>query len=323
MIKKINWLLAGVFCSLVLGNQIAYGKSEHVDKIIAVVNESVITQSDYDKRLNGIKQQFEASHQSLPKADELKQKILDGLIYTELQLQLAKRNNITASEADVDAAIASIAKNNKLTVAQLRQQIQQHEGISYQAFRAQIREQMTISRVEQNFLGKDINVTDQEVDAILKNPPKMAASPTEYHVADILIDLPEQPTADQTKAAKKLAAELQKQLRSSTDIAALVQKNNSDAQPVHNNDLGWRTIEAMPTLFAQPVAKMHAGEVAGPLAAPNGLHVIKVTEVHGAPAAVKLTHEQAQNIAYQKKMEERLKPWLEQLRAGAYIKINP
>ena len=87
---------------------------------------------------------------------------------------------------------------------------------------------------------------------------------------------------------------------------------------LQGGDLGWRHLAEIPTIFADSVKTMHSGQLAGPLRAPNGFHIIKLVAIRGGKQD--LTKDEVRNLIYQRKYEEKVQIWLQQLRAQAYIK---
>jgi peptidyl-prolyl cis-trans isomerase SurA len=305
--KYFLWLL--VFLMVLLPS---YAAAAHLDKIVAVVNGDVVTQSELDKRIALMNQ----------KSPALRKQALDSLIDSLLQMQLAQRIGMQISNAEIDNVISSIAKNNHLTVEQLQKSLQEHEGVSVREYREQIREQLLIGRVQQQSLGKDIIVSDKEVENVLRNPLKMLDVQAQYHVADILIVLPDNAAPDKIKAATDVATKMVAKLKQGVDIDRVVREYNTAEQQVQNTDLGVRKIDELPTLFAKDVAKMQIGQITDPIRAPNGLHVLKLLEAQDMQAqAAKFTKERAQEFVFRQKLEERLKPWLKELREAAYVKI--
>ncbi|CAL7960793.1 peptidyl-prolyl cis-trans isomerase SurA [Gammaproteobacteria bacterium] len=320
MIKKYFFCLL-VFLMFSLPTSYAVA---HLDKIVAVVNGDVITQSELDKRITLISRQLAGNDAAAAalKASALRKQALDSLIDSLLQMQLAQRVGMQISNAEIDNVISNIAKNNHLTVEQLQKSLQEHEGLSVKEYREQIREQLLIGRVQQQYLGKDIIVSDKEVEKALLNPPKISNAPSQYHVADILIVLPENASLGQIKVATDIATKMAVKLKQGADIERTVKEYSTAEQQVQNTDLGVRKIDELPALFAKEVAKMQVGQLTDPIKAPNGLHLLKLLEAQGMQAQVaKFTKERAQEFVFHQKLEERLKPWLKELHEAAYVKI--
>lgn len=283
-----------------------------LNRIVAIVNNEVITQIELNRALLGAEQQLRKRRMPLPDHETLKKQVINNLVNMKLQLQIAKKNNITASNKEVNAAIARIASHNKLTVKVLKNELKK-EGLSYQSFRKQIRDQLIISKIQQKAVGPMVKVTQEEVDNYRKKH-QAEINPTKYHIANILIPVSDTATPKEIQAAKEKANALLKKLRGGASF--------DDAMNDYpgSDDLGWRNLNDLPTLFAKQVKKMKVRAVAGPLKAPNGFHIIKLLSIrHNKP---KLTNEQIQNIIYQQKFQKKLEEWLAQLRHSSYVHIN-
>lgn len=321
MIKKY-FFNALLFCVFSFPNYARAAK--HLDKIIAIVNGDVITQSELNKRMTMLSHHLTGINSNAPKPSALRKQALDSLIDTLLQVQFAERGGMQISGTEIDNVISNIAKNNHLTVEQLKQTLQEHEGLSFKEYREQLRDQILVGRVQQQALGRDIAVSEQEIQQVLRNPPKINNNaPAQYHVADILIALSDNVSPDQIKAATAIADKMSTKLKQGADIEKTVKEFDTPEQQVQNTDLGVRKIDELPALFAQEVAKMQVGQITAPIKAPNGLHLLKLLEAQGAtpPQNLKFTKERAQEFLFQQKLEKKLKPWLKELRDAAYVRI--
>lgn len=284
----------------------------HLNRIIAVVNEEIITQSEFDRALVISKQQIQHSGVQMPDEKTFRKEVLDQLIYQKLQLQIAKRNNITATDAEVDTAIGRIITQNHITLAILKQKLQE-EGTSFESFKDSLRQQITISKVQRQAVGGSISVSKAEIAEFRKQHAAQLNPASQYDIATIIIPLPESPTDAQIAQAKATATLVYNTVRTQNNFNALMEKYPG------SSDLGFRALSDLPQLFAAQVVKMHPGEVAGPIQAPNGFHVIKLIDVQ--QKAGNLTTQQIQMIIYQQKFEKLLRPWLEKLKKSAYVKI--
>ena len=312
MIKQIFYslLVAATLSAPSHALQTKKTTASNLNKIVAIVNSDIITQNELEQRMAMLRRILPAN------SPTLRQQALDNLIDNSLQLQLAQRNGIQVSNAELNSIIANIAHKNQVTVATMKKTLQEQEGISFAEYREQLREQILINKVVQQFLGKDITISNQEVQKILKNPPKQPGATTKYHVADILIALPEDTTPTQLQAIKVIANKMAQKLKLGADIEKLIAENSK--YNISNNDLGWRTSSELPELFAKEITKMRIKQTIGPLTAPNGLHFIQL--LGKQENTIKFTKEQAQEFLWQQKLSKRITPWLQELRAAAYIK---
>lgn len=320
-----------IFGVIILGlslftNYVAQATSNPLDKIVVVVNSDVITQSELNKKMTRIKQRSSGDNAHVLSDSALRQKAIDELIDASLQLQLARRNGIQITDSDLNSVIANIAKSNNMTIEKLKEILPQQEGMTFMEFRNQLREQGLISRVQQRFLGGEVmaSITDKEVDAVLRNPPKLDNIPAQYHVVDVSFAIADGASKDQVDAVANAAKQMLVELRQGGDIEDAIKESqiNFKEQIIKSEDLGWRKIDDLPALFAKEVAAMKINQVVGPIKAPNGLHILKLLAIHGSPSVSgKLTRAQAGDIVFQRKLNDKLKPWLRELRETAYIKI--
>lgn len=317
------------FGELVVSNIYAANKTASEDKIIAVVNDDVITESELDNQLAIVKQQFAHAPSStpIPSDKEMRSKILDGLINKSLELQLAKRNNISVSDEDVNNTIADIAKRNNITLEKMKSEIER-QGMNFAYFRGHIKEQILLNKVEQQAFGRDIVVSDEEVAAFMKSPnaivkPELngALNPADkYHVIDILIG------TDNNSTSKAKAEEIVKKLQDrkinfATNLKNIIAADSS----VKSQDLDNRPLGAYPNIFIPEIAKMHPGDVVGPIEAPNGFHILYLISGGSSKSIVKehhMTNDEAKAFLYKQKFDEKTKNWLLDLRSTAYIKIQ-
>ncbi len=306
---------------LLFTHPIVEAEPAHLNKIVAVVNKDVITQHELDRRLALMKRQM-ASDNALEGMVSLRQRTLDDLIDISLQLQLAKRTGIQITDKELNVVIANIAKSHNITLEKLKEVLPEQEGMSFTEFRNQLREQGIMAKLQQRELGRELSVDDKDIKAVLLNPPKIANTPPLYHVVDILFEV-EEGAQDRVDAVKNVAKKTLAVLQSNSDIEAVIKESqNSLKENIKSEDLGWRKINELPELFAQEVAKMKENQTVGPIQAPNGIHLLKLLAIRGSSvAAMKITKDQAADIAYRRKLADKLTPWLKELRETAYIKI--
>ena len=268
--------------------------------IAAIVNDDIITQSQFDHAVIAAKQQLTQSNIPVPNTATLKKQVMDQLIYQHLQLQIAKRNNIEATDKQINEAMAGIAEQNKIPVAELKTKLAQ-EGISYHTFRSQISKQIIISQLQHQAVS-NVSVSKKDI-ADFRAQHKAELNPTQYHVANLLLP------------SKTKAEQLMKKLRTShLHFDQLMQDHPG------SSDLGWRNLNDLPTLFSNAIQQKKPGTIAGPLHAANGYHIIKLLGTRNKSGGP--TDTQVQNILMQQKFQKALQKWLQQLRHSAYIHIN-
>jgi peptidyl-prolyl cis-trans isomerase SurA len=296
-----------------------------VNRIVAIVNNGVITQSQLNQQMAIIKAQLTQHHVALPSTEALNKQVLNQLVNRQLQLQLAGRNHIQASNQDINQAIQTIAAQNQTSVSQLYQQ-QGAIGLSRQAFRQQVRDDIVVQKLQQAAMSSQITITPQEVQNYIQHAQNNPAGQQQYHLGDILIALPSAPSPEQIKAAQQKASTIVAQLHNGANFQQLAAAQSGAQSALKGGDLGWRSMGEIPDAFESAVATLKPGQVAGPVRTGNGFHIIKLfgerTPAATAPAASNSEKQQAEQALFQSKMLEALQGWISQLRAQAYVKIT-
>lgn len=293
-------------------------ETETLDRIAAVVNDDIITESQLQAAIHQAHFALASSGATLPSPAALSSQVLRQLIDEQLQLQVAKNLSIEISPSQVSEAVSHIAEQNHLSVLELKQKIEEG-GVSFGSYREEIKKQMTLEMVHKQSIPKDLTVSSEEVQSAKQ---RVHGSPAhmEYNVADIFIELPENPTTDEKQAALKKAGVIFNQLQHGVHFKQLAATYSQGTNPLRGGDLGWRTLEQLPAIFADPLQKMIPGQYSQLITAPNGVHILNLLNVRGQSAPV--SEEQIRTALFQRKVQEYLQTWLSNLRRNAYIKIN-
>ncbi len=252
--------------------------AQPLDKVVAIVNDNVITASELNAQIEILRQQIAAKNMQLPPENVLRKQVLQHLIDEDLQLQLAKNNNMTIDSTELDDSIAKIAAENKLSLTQLREELAK-QGLTWETYRESVRKEMLIARVQQRSVGKDIVVSAQQVDDYLKTAQQNEKTQQLFHVENIIIPLPEAPTPDQLSKAKAKARLLLSKIKQGEDFNRLAIAESSGEYALEGGDLGERHLAELPEVFANEVIAMKAGDVAGPIRTGNGFQLIKLVSI--------------------------------------------
>lgn len=255
--------------------------AQPLDKVVAIVNDGVITSTELDAQVELLKKQLLAKNMQLPSEMELRKQVLQHLIDVDLQLQLAKQNEITVDSTDLNDAIAKIASTNKLSLTQLREELSK-QGLSWDAFRENIRKEILISRVQQKAVGRDFVVTAEQVEAYVKTAPPENSPEQIFHLQNIVIPLPEEPTTEQLNKARNKANDLLAKIKHGVDFGRLAIAESSGEFALEGGDLGERHLAELPDIFAKQVLSMRVGQVVGPIRTGNGFQLIKLIAVGGS-----------------------------------------
>lgn len=256
-----------------------------LDRVVAVVDDDIVLQSELDARLAQIMLRIQQQQRGLPPRDLLRQRVLEQLIMESIQLQRAERAGIRIGDNQLYETMANIAKANGLTLDQFQQALEA-EGVPFAQAREQIRREMVISRYQQRRVEARVNISEAEVEAYLKSAEGRSKSAEEYRLGHILIALPEQPSQQQIEAARAKARAIYEQVRNGADFQQLAMTSSDAPTALEGGDLGWRGADQLPTLFADVVPQLPVGGISEPLQTASGFHLVMVRDKRGGASQI-------------------------------------
>ncbi|QQS53880.1 MAG: peptidylprolyl isomerase [Candidatus Competibacteraceae bacterium] len=271
------------------------GSGSALDAIAAVVNDDVITHRELEAATAAIKIQLRQQKVPIPPDSVLENQVLERLILSQLQLRAAERNGITVDDATLNAAIETLARRNNMNLTQLRQMIEK-DGTDFAKFRDDVRREIMAARLRQKLVDSQIQVSDQDVDSLQAQLAggggefggggnSGAGGEREYHLAQILIAVPEGATPQQVETARNEADRVLARLRQGADFRQVAVSVSAGRQALEGGDLGWRRADQLPTLFAEVIPKLRPGQLSELIRSPSGFHIVKLLEVKGGGEA--------------------------------------
>jgi peptidyl-prolyl cis-trans isomerase SurA len=270
-------------CALILGlclylySAFVSAAPELLDRIIVIVNDDVITETELAVQVNNISKQLLQQNRPLPSDQILQRQVLERMILTRLQLQLANSGGIRVDDDTLDRAMESIAEQNKLSLRGFRDTLEV-EGYNYVSFREEIRNEIIISRLRQREIDRRILVTEQEVQNMLATQATQGSQNDEYHLSHILISILEGTTPDKIAAAREQAQDVLARLKAGENFSEIAVKESDGQNALQGGDLGWRKAGQLPTLFADEVISMQGGDISDLIRSPSGFHIMRLNE---------------------------------------------
>lgn len=271
----------------------AAAAAQSIDRIIAVVNDNVILQSELEQAIHVAESEMKDRGITPPPVDAVRSQVLERLILMRLQTERAKEAGIKVDDRELNDVINNIAAQNKMSVSQFAASVKA-EGLDFTSLREQVREQVLANRVRQKEVDARIVVTDQDIDQYLAANGN--EDQTEYHLAHILVAIPDAATPEVREKAHAKADGVLKQLRAGGDFAQLAIANSDSPQALQGGDLGWRKNGTLPTVFANVVPKLAVGDVSNVIEASNGYNIIKLVEKRDAGERQTVQETQARHI---------------------------
>ncbi|HEX7455826.1 MAG TPA: peptidylprolyl isomerase [Gallionella sp.] len=267
-----------------------------IDAVVAVVNDDVITRHELDERLLTVISQLKKQGTPLPEQSVLEKQILERMIAELLQAQFAKENGVRVDDTQLDLAITRIAQQNNFpSMAGFLAKLEA-EGVNVKKFREEIRAEIVSTRLREREVESKLVISDTEVDNYLNNKSKMGLENEEYHLAHILVVVPEQASAEKILAARERADQALAQLAGGADFAQVAAGFSDAKDALKGGDLGWRPGDRIPPLFMNELQTLKHGQNTAVLRSPSGFHILKLVEKRSGSAPVVITQTHARHI---------------------------
>jgi len=254
--------------------------ADYLDGIAAIVEDDIVLDSELVGEVQTIVARLQKQQVQLPAKDVLYRQVLERLIVDKLQTQLAKRAGMNVSDEYVNVSIEKIARSNRMSMETFKETLAS-EGMSFEAFQENVRKEITINQLRSREIGARIKVSDQEVKHYLETEMSAADRNVQYLVGHIFLALPEGANAQSIQQKSAEAHEIIEKLRKGADFEQLSVAQSEADTALKGGDLGWRTLNQLPSLFVGAVKSMKKGDVAEPIRSPSGFHVLKLIDSIG------------------------------------------
>ena len=258
----------------------AHSAVEMLDRVVAVVDQSIVTQTQLNKRIQDITIRMRSANINMPPMDVLKSQVLDQLITETLQLNMADRYGVDVEDAEVLQSIQRILQSKQWSEDQLLASIEA-EGITVNEFKENIRRDLRMQHVSQGVVSQRIKISDQEIDSFLKSADAQFWVSPNYRLGHILISVPSSSSLSEINAAEEKAQGLYKTLQEGAQFEEVAIAHSNGPAALKGGDLGWRKSTELPTLFAELVKNLEVGQVSKPTRSQAGFHIIKLNEKQG------------------------------------------
>lgn len=250
-----------------------------IDRIVAVVNDEVITHNQLYERVRRASEQLARQGTPAPARQDLERQMLERMIIDRVLMQVAKEHGLRVDDVELDRAIDRIAQENKMVAAQLRMALEK-DGVPFAKFREDIRGEIVTARLREREINDKVVVTETEIDNLLAAPQQTGAN-DEYNVSHVLVRVPENAGPEQIRARQTRAEQALSQLQSGVDFRQVAAAYSEAPDALQGGAMGWRDGARLPTLFADALVAMKPGALSGLLRSPNGFHILRLNERRG------------------------------------------
>ena len=237
----------------------ASGRGTRIDRVVAVVNDGVVLESELDAQTTEFKQRLTAQRVQLPDDKVLREQVLERLILEEIQAQRAERAGITVTDEQVNAALERMAEQQKISFAQLPEAMAQ-AGYVYADFRTGIRRQMERELLQDRDVVQRITVTPRELEQFIERQKSSANGDTEYNVSHILVAVAQDASAAEMAAARKKIQDIADRVAKGEAFSQLAVTYSDSQTALEGGSLGWLKGTAVPTFLADVVGRLKPGE---------------------------------------------------------------
>ena len=268
---------------------------DFIDGVAAIVNEGVVLKSELREQMAAIVTRAQGQGLQLPPDDVLQEQVLERLIVTRIQLQLAERYGIQVSDQILNQAIAEVATRNGVSFESLPATLEA-QGIPYQAYRNETREQLTLEQLRRIDVIGRISVTPREIKQCLTEIENNTVINSEYDLSHILISISESASPDDVSAAEKEAGEVSAALADGADFGEMAVRHSDSETSLEGGRLGWRKGDQLPSVFASIVAPLGAGDVSEAVRTASGFHIVKVNDMRSANKRSEIEQMQLRHI---------------------------
>jgi peptidyl-prolyl cis-trans isomerase SurA len=275
----------------------AQEQAQPIDRVAAVVNDDVITERELDTEMRRIKLRIIQETGQLPPEDALARQVLERMVVNRLQLQRAEETGVRVDDLTLNKTMQRAAAENGLTLDQFREAIER-EGERYASFRERMRDEIAITRLQQQQVQSLVTVTDQEIDDFLALEGDPTQRNIRYRLAQIVVEVPEAATPEVIAERQARAEALKAQLVAGEDFTQLAITDSDGPQALKGGELGWFKMSELPPLFVPIIRELQPGQVSDLVRSPTGFHLIKLIEQQGVQRHL-ITQTHARHILIQ------------------------
>jgi peptidyl-prolyl cis-trans isomerase SurA len=266
-----------------------------LDRIVAVVNDEVITQHELQERVKLARMQLAQQGTPPPPREVLERQILDRMVSDRVQLQFARETGLRVDDVELERALERIAQSNNLSLRAMRETLEK-DGVPFAKFREDIRNEIILTRLREREVDTKIVITESEIDNFIATQQAQEGRGEEFNVSHILIVVPENASPEQIQARRSRAEEAYAQLKGGADFRQVAASYSEAPDALKGGLMGWRDGERLPALFAEALRAIRPGELSPILRSANGFHILRLNDRRGSQAPVIVEQIRARHI---------------------------
>jgi peptidyl-prolyl cis-trans isomerase SurA len=267
----------------------SFAATKFIDTAIAIVEDDVITNYELSKEVDRIRKDLISQGRNIPPEVSLNRQVLELMINKSILRQQADSRGVVITDTQLNSTLQNMARRNQMNLTQFRSALI-NSGIDYNSFRQDIRDELAINHIKNQYALQNVDVSDQEVeDFLARNSENNNAE--EYKLSHILIALPDAASSEQVSKARESIEKIKQDIEQGADFAQQASEFSAGGNALQGGDLGWRKLAEIPSLFANIVPKMKIGAISEVLRSASGFHIVRLDEKrNGEQVLVQQTH---------------------------------
>lgn len=313
--------LAGM-AAIFLGVSVQAGM---VDRIVAVINDEVITLSELNSAFEPYQERFTANYQGRDRERalvEAKATLLNRMIDNLLMEQEARKTGVTVRNDEVADAIIDIQKQRKISADEFLKVIQR-EGITLDRYRKDVRDQLVRLKLIRRDIKSKVAVTDEEIGEYYRKHRDDYDGTEAVRIRQILLLLPKENNPAAKEKLRATADAIQKRLLNDEPFEALSAKYSQGPAAAEGGDIGYIEKGMIHSEVEDVAFSLPVNQISGVIESPVGFHIIQVVDRRGAGVkAIEVVREEIREKIDREKMEKKFGEWLEELRKKSHIEIK-
>lgn len=321
--KRFAWLTAGF---LLLADQSAWAQKQLVDRVIAVINDEAITQSELDIFLRPLYEDLRKEYQGeelLRRLNDIRLKLLNQLIEDRLVWQEAKARGVTVDEAEIDEMVTQVKA--RFPSPEEFEKTLAGQGQNLAGLQELYRRQISIRKLHDMEVRSQVVVSPREIEEYYKTHPSEFSEEGKVKIRSLTIrktqEAVEKGITDE--AAQQRIQSMEKRIRAGEAFETLARQFSEDERAKEGGLVGWIRRGEMADSIDESLFELKQGAISPVLETSAGYHLFKIEErtISQVPSLDEVRMK-IHNLLFRQKAEKRFKEWMDQLKRRAYISVR-
>ena len=247
--------------------------SKILDQAIVIIENDVITQNEFQKKINFVISQYKINNQPIPNdLQAFRKQILDHMINARLQVNYATRQGLEIQEWMIDKAMENLAQRSGLSLSEFRQNLIDKK-MDYNTYRNVIKEELITREVQRRIVAEKIKISNKEIEEFIMHKSHVFKENNQYKISNILVSLSENPSMNEKIEAKNKIDMIKEKFNKGEKFSSLARNYSDSGNAMSGGDLGWRKLSEVPKIFINELENLQKGNVSNIIETVNGYYI--------------------------------------------------